>query len=74
MTDIYPIENVWSIVKTKVDEKNITYLAHLKREITSAWKEIDQDKELCKKMMASISKRLESLIKKRGGQIFKTDY
>lgn len=74
MADIYPIENVWSIVKTKVDEKNITSLAHLKREITSAWKEIDQDKELCKKMMASIPKRLESLIKKRGGQIFKTDY
>ena len=46
----------------------------LKRVITSAWKEIDRDKELCKKLMASIPKRLACVIAKEEAQISKNDF
>ena len=58
----------------KVDESEISNLAALKRKIILAWREIDADKELCKRMMASIPKRLEAVIKKNGAQITKEDY
>ena len=74
MADVYPIENVCSIVKTKVYAKKVTNVPSLKRAITSAWNEIDRDKELCKKLMASIPKRLACVIAKEGAQISKNDY
>ena len=74
MADIYPIKNVWSIVKTKLDGRNIHSLASLKQQIKIVWREIDQDKALCEKMMKSIPKRLSALIRKDGSQIFKNDY
>ena len=40
MADIYPIENVWSIVKTKLDSKIINNLASLKQQIRIVWQEI----------------------------------
>ena len=74
MADIYPIENVWSIVKTKLDGRNIHSLASLKQQIKIVWREIDQDKTLCEKMMKSIPKRLSAVIRRDGYQIFKNDY
>ena len=58
MADVYPIENVWIIVKTQNQGgcRENTNVPSLKRTITSDWKEIDRDKELCKKLMASIPK------------------
>ena len=44
--DIWPIENVWAIVKAKIDKTETTSLAHLKRKIVSVWREIDADKDL----------------------------
>ena len=35
--DIWPIENVWGIVKAKIDKTETTSLAHLKRKIISVW-------------------------------------
>lgn len=74
MADVYPIENIWSIIKTKLDSKHVHTLASLKRQIKIIWREIDQDKELCRKLMASIPKRLAAVISKDGSQIFKNDY
>ena len=48
--------------------------AQLKQEIIKAWREIDQDKELCKRMICSIPKRLNAVIAKDGAQIQKEDY
>ena len=65
-TDIWPIENVWGIVKAKIDKTEMTSLAHLKRKIIPLWREIDADKDLCRRMMASIPARLAALVRKQG--------
>ena len=46
MADIWPIENVWAILKQKVMQKEPKSKGDLKKVITRVWKEIDQDKEL----------------------------
>ena len=71
--DIWPIENVWATVKAKID-KTETSLAQLKRKIVSVWREIDADKDLCRRMMASIPARLAAVVRKQGSQITKEDY
>lgn len=72
--DIWPIENVWAIVKAKIDKTETTSLAQLKRKIVSVWREIDADKDLCRRMMASIPARLAAVVRKQGSQITKEDY
>ena len=67
------IENVWSIVKQRVKEEPKSK-AELKSVITKVWREIDQDKELCKRLMQSIPKRLQAIVDVGGRQITKIDY
>ena len=74
MADIWPIENVWGIIKAKIDQTQTNNLQHLKRKIKSVWKEIDSDKDLCRRLMSSIPKRLAAVVQKQGSQITKDDY
>ena len=74
MANFWPIENVWSIVKSKIASKTTKTLQQLKKEIIIAWKEIDSDKDLCRKLVNSIPKRAEAIIKKNGSQVYKDDY
>ena len=74
MADFWPIENIWAILKQKIAKINICNLAQLKREISKAWREIDADKELCRRMMSSMHLRASAIIQKEGSQIFKNDY
>ena len=74
MADIWPIENVWSIVKQRVMEKEPKGKNQLKLVITKVWKEIDNDKELCRKLMKSIPDRLQAVINVDGNQIRRSDY
>ena len=74
MTDVFPIENVWGIIKARLDEKEINNLRSLKRNIKLVWAEINNDKELCKRLICSMSKRLAVVIRKNGSQINKSDY
>ncbi len=48
--------------------------AELKRVITKVWQEMDEDKELCKRLMLFIPKRLQAVIDVDGRQINKKDY
>ena len=73
MADFWPIEN-WAILKQKIAKINICNLAQLKREISKACREIDTDKELCRRMMSSIHRRASAIIQKEDNQIFKNDY
>ena len=50
----------------RFQERKYVSSGSLKRAITSAWKYFDRDKELCKKLMASIPKRLACVIAKEG--------
>ena len=68
------IENVWSIMKQRVKKEEPKSKAELKSVITKVWREIDQDKELCKRLMQSIPKRLQAIIDVGGRQITKIDY
>lgn len=74
MADCWPIENVWSIIKDKVSEDDPQTKPQLKRSITKSWKSINDDKALCKKLIESIPKRLEAVIRKNGEQVRKEDY
>ena len=67
-----PIENVWAIVKAKIDKTETISLIHLKRKIVL--REIDADKDLCRRMMASIPARLAAVVRKQGSQTTKEDY
>ena len=69
MADVWPIEQVWAILKEKVMQA-----AELKRVITRSWREIDQDKEMIRNLISSIPKRLQAVIDVDGRQITKEDY
>ena len=43
MDDVWPIENVWGILKTKLDSMNVNSSEELKRAICQKWQEIDSN-------------------------------
>ena len=74
MADVWPIEQVWAILKEKVMQAAPRNKAELKRVITRSWREIDQDKEMIWNLISSIPKRLQAVIDVDGRQITKEDY
>ena len=74
MDDIWPVENIWSIVKEVVKVQGTKNKAQLKTINIRVWREINSDKELCKRLMQSIPARLEAVIAKEGRQVRKEDY
>ncbi|CAF1498094.1 unnamed protein product [Rotaria sp. Silwood1] len=61
---IMPMESVWSIIRTKLMKKDYQDLSHVKTEIMKIWKNFDIS--LCFRMMSSIPKRLQAVIKQDG--------
>ena len=62
MADIWPVENIWSIVNELVKSKEPKNKVQLKTIITRVWREINSgDKELCKRLMQSIPTRLDAV-------------
>ena len=73
--DLYPIENIWSILKAEVSKKApIENTTQLKKIITTKWRELHRDKELMKRMIASVPRKIEAMIKLKGDQVHKADY
>ncbi|CAF3430710.1 unnamed protein product [Rotaria sp. Silwood1] len=72
LDDVWPIENIWSIIRMNLKKKDYQDLFQVKAEIVKIWKNFDIN--LCAKMMSSIPKRLQAVIKKKGGRILKIDY
>ena len=73
--DLYPIENLRSILKSEVYKKKpIKDLPHLNRILKQKRKEIDDDEPLLKKMMASIPARVEAMLELDGSQVHISDY
>ena len=76
MTNVWPIENIWSIIMNdliKYELKNTEQLQYRKK-ITEIWRNINNDRELMKNLMSSIPKRFQAVIKKDGAQIFNGIY
>ena len=74
MADIWPIENVWSIIKQDLNGKDLQNVEELRVAIRSSWRRISGDKALCARLISSIPKRLRAVISKKGNQVFKEDY
>ena len=74
MADIWPIENVWAIIKQELDGKEFQNITSLRAEIRAAWRRTSLNQNLSKKLISSIPKRLEAVIKKKVNQITKEDY
>ena len=72
MADVWPIENVWSIIREKLGVEEFENVTKLKTSITREWKKITP--ELCEKLISSIGKRLKAVVGKEGAQITKQDY
>ena len=73
--DLYPIENLWSILKDEVAKKApVKYIGHLKRIIAKKWMELNNDKVFLKKMISSVPARVEAMVKLEGAQVHKSDY
>lgn len=63
--DLNPIENLWSIVKNKVNKNKPTNLTQLGDLIEAEWKAIDQ--KIINSLVNSMPKRIKTVLKKRGG-------
>ena len=74
MADVWPIENIWSIIKDKVAAGNPKTKPQLMKMIIKAWKDISSNKKLCRDLIKSTPTRLEAVIRKEGVQIRKEDY
>ena len=74
MADVWPIENVWAILKAKVMEKEPKSKVQLKKVISKAWQEIDKDKAMCRRLVTSIPHMLKAVIQVGGRQIAKEDF
>ena len=74
MADIWPIENVWAIIKQELDGKEFENITSLRAEIRAAWRRTSLNQNLSKQLISSMPKRLEAVIKKKVNQITKEDY
>ena len=72
--DIWPIENVWAIIKQDLAQVSVTTIPEMKKQIIKVWQKINADKELCHNLIASIPRRLKAVIEKKGSQVSKKDY
>ena len=72
--DIWPVENVWGMIKSKISKKKCENKDDLKKELVKSWRELDSNKDLCRRLVGSIPKRLEAVVMKSGRQIFKSDH
>ena len=74
MADVWPIVNVWAMLKSEVKAMDPQTKEELRSSIKKAWAWMAKDEALCKKLIASIPARLQAVIKKKGRQIVKEDY
>ena len=66
--DLNPIENLWMILKHKLHGKGINNKRLLVIKTIDAWMEFQND-EILKKLVKSMPKRVEAVIKSKGGPI-----
>ena len=64
--DLNSIENLWTVLKDKVSEKQPTNTKELKEAIKAVWV-LELSDEYCQSLVESMPKRLEAVIKAKGG-------
>ena len=63
--DLNPIEHLWSNMKRKLSEIEITSISQLKEEIKRVWC-LETTAEECQKLAESMPRRIEAVIRNRG--------
>ena len=64
-----PIENLWSIIKQRLREKDCTTKQKLIEAIMELWNGDEKITTNCQNMVDSMPNRVKQLIKNRGGHI-----
>ena len=64
--DLNPIENLWTVLKDKVSEKQPTNTKELEEAIKAVWV-LELSAEYCQSLVESMPKHLEAVIKAKGG-------
>ena len=62
--DLSPIENIWGIMKRRLQDKDTSNLEKLTAEVRSAWESISDD--ICHRLADSLPSRLKECKKKKG--------
>jgi len=65
--DLNPIENVWGLMKMKLQRKKFRNVKHFRREIMKCWKELPND--YAKKLFESMDSRIDRLLSNEGDYI-----
>lgn len=69
--DVNPIENLWSMLQSRVFPAHKVYSSKkkLQEALQAKWKDIQQDTALLRKLADGMPKRLEEVVKAKGAQI-----
>jgi len=65
--DINPIENFWSVIKSRLRNRDCTTKVKLIEAVINIWCHDPELLEMCAKLVDSMPKRLELVLKARGG-------
>ena len=66
--DLNPIENLWSIIKSRLRKMGCTTITKLIEAIMQLWYHDEQIKENCENLIDSMPKRVQEVINNKGGQ------
>ena len=69
LPDLSPIENSWSIVKTRLLKRDCTTQTNLIGAIIDVWYRDQEIAQTCEKLVKLMPKRIKELITNRGGHI-----
>ncbi|CAF5069302.1 unnamed protein product, partial [Rotaria sp. Silwood1] len=67
LADVWPIENVWGILKEKLRGREYSHIEQLKNDIKKEWQKFSVS--LCQQMMDKIPARLKLVINQGSNQI-----
>lgn len=67
--DLNPIENLWAICKKRIAKEDCTTKTSMIIAVIKIWFHDDEIKNICKKLIESMPKRCEEVIKNKGGHI-----
>ena len=70
--DLSPIENVWLIVKDRVEKENASTIAEFRQQIVQTWNDLDLT--LLSRLIATVPQRLQACIAAGGGEIDQREY
>src|SRR5271169_5078394 len=67
--DLNPIENLWGIVKKRLRNRDCTKKTKRIESVIHLWFHDQEVKEMCKTLIFSMPRRVELLIRAKGGHI-----